>query len=171
MKNPTNKMKFTLSLVRHAKSSWDLPLDDKLRPLNEVGIKRIHKMKKSIQDEIVKADSIFSSPAVRTRTTAMICLEDLELGSSSLKIAPELYTFDVKNLETFVKNLKSDLKHVFLFGHNSAITDFVNKFGDRYIENVPTSGWVTIEFETNQWSQIQRGKTIRFQTPSDLNHD
>jgi hypothetical protein len=27
----------------------------------------------------------------------------------------------------------------FSFGHNAAITDFVNKFGDVLIENVPTS--------------------------------
>jgi hypothetical protein len=33
------------------------------------------------------------------------------------------------------------------FGHNSAITNFVNKFGI-FIDNVSTSGFVS-EFETN----------------------
>ncbi|MEN9335591.1 MAG: hypothetical protein RLZZ500_578 [Bacteroidota bacterium] len=161
-------MKFILSLVRHAKSSWDLPLEDKLRPLNEIGVSRAHRMKTLIQQELVHADFVFSSPAVRARTTAQICLEGLNFDAKAVLIAPELYTFEVQKLETFVKKIDSSLTHVFLFGHNSAITDFVNKFGDRYIENVPTSGWVTLEFETTSWNQIQRGKTIRFRSPSDL---
>jgi phosphohistidine phosphatase len=58
--------------------------------------------------------------------------------------------------------------NVFLFGHNNAITDFVNKFGDLFIPNVPTAGWVTIEFEAENWASITKGKTIRFITPSVL---
>ena len=160
-------MKYQLSLIRHAKSSWNLPLEDKLRPLNEVGIQRAIVMREHVQSIIKDADYVFSSPAVRARSTANLMLEGLPIKQNAFEIIPELYTFDVRQLETFVKKLPSSLTHVFLFGHNSAITDFVNKFGDRYIENVPTSGWVTIEFDCENWSQIQKGKTVRFRTPRD----
>lgn len=160
-------MKYQLSLIRHAKSSWNLPLEDKLRPLNEVGIQRAIVMREHVQTIINDADYVFSSPAVRAHSTANLMLKGLPIMQNSFEIIPELYTFDVRQLETFVKKLPSSLSHVFLFGHNSAITDFVNKFGDRYIENVPTSGWVTIEFDCENWSQIQKGITVRFRTPRD----
>ncbi|MFM2230540.1 MAG: hypothetical protein RL607_1798 [Bacteroidota bacterium] len=125
-----------------------------------------NQMKSVIQKELVHADFVFLKSAVRTRTTAQICLEGLNFDPKAVLIIPELYTFEVQKLETFVKKLDSRLIHVFLFGHNSAITDFVNKFGDRYIENVTTSGWVTLEFKTTSWNQIQRGRTIRFRSPN-----
>jgi phosphohistidine phosphatase len=47
----------------------------------------------------------------------------------------------------------------YCFGHNAAITNFVNIFGDVSIENVPTSGFVSIEFDTENWIEIKKGKT------------
>jgi phosphohistidine phosphatase len=50
-----------------------------------------------------------------------------------------LYTFDVKQWRKLLNFEK--ISNIILFGHNAAITDFVNKFGDVLIENVPTSEW------------------------------
>jgi phosphohistidine phosphatase len=55
-----------------------------------------------------------------------------------------------------------------IFGHNSAITDFVNKFGDFFIENVPTSGLVVIEFETDFWKNITKGKIKKVILPKEI---
>lgn len=164
-------MTLLLSLVRHAKSSWVFPIEDFQRPLAEIGIERALKLQKIIEVELVKADVIYSSPAVRAKETASILLKGLDFEYSKLKISHELYTFDCINLEKFVKNLDSSNTHVFLLGHNTAITDFVNKFGDRYIENVPTSGWVTLAFEAENWNQIHSGKTIRFRSHRDNYHE
>lgn len=164
-------MTLLLSLIRHAKSSWAEPVEDFRRPLAETGIKRTEKLRKIIKVELQKADAIYSSPAIRARETASILLEGLDVDGSKLKLSQDLYTFDCNDLEKFVKNLDSSYTHVFLLGHNTAITDFVNKFGDRYIENVPTSGWVTLAFETENWSQIHSGKTIRFRSHRDNYHE
>jgi phosphohistidine phosphatase len=161
-------MKFKLSLMRHAKSSWEFPLDDRLRPLNERGITNAKKMRKELTRQKSIPQKIYSSPAVRARTTAKIIMENQDLPFPTFEIVEELYTFDAKNLERFVKKINPIYTSVFLFGHNNAITDFVNKFGDLFIPNVPTAGWVTIEFEAENWASITKGKTIRFITPSVL---
>ncbi|WP_297513509.1 histidine phosphatase family protein [Flavobacterium sp.] len=161
-------MKYHLSLFRHAKSSWEFPLDDRLRPLNERGKDNAEKIRKEVIRQHYIPQKIFTSPAVRARTTAKIITENNDTPFPILEIVEELYTFEGNNLERFVKKMNPQYTNVFLFGHNNAITDFVNKFGDLFIPNVPTVGWVTIEFEAENWASITKGKTIRFITPSAL---
>ncbi|MCZ8145027.1 SixA phosphatase family protein [Flavobacterium sp.] len=164
-------MKFSLSLIRHAKSSWEFPLDDRLRPLNERGITNAENMRKELLRQQCMPQKIYSSPAVRARATAKLITANQEVPFPTLEIVEELYTFDVNDLERFVKKMKPEYTEVFLFGHNNAITDFVNKFGDLFIPNVPTAAWVTIAFEAESWASITKGKTIRFITPSALQND
>jgi phosphohistidine phosphatase len=55
-----------------------------------------------------------------------------------------------------------------IFGHNEAITNFVNKFGSSFIENVATSGFVSILFEQESWKYISNGITKKVVFPRDL---
>ena len=55
-----------------------------------------------------------------------------------------------------------------IFGHNHAFTSISNIFGDRYIENLPTSGLVKIIFDTNVWSDITNGQTEFIISPKNL---
>ena len=41
-----------------------------------------------------------------------------------------------------------------VFGHNYAFTNLVNQLGNKYIENVPTSGMVKIDFEIEHWKDL-----------------
>jgi len=61
--------------------------------------------------------------------------------------------------------------NLILFGHNEAITNFVNKFGDLYIENVPTSGVVALQFDSEDWGNISKGKTITTLFPSQFKNE
>lgn len=62
-------------------------------------------------------------------------------------------------MEKIIKSCTDDNDNIILFGHNSAIADFVNKFGDKFVDDVPTSGFVSIIFETTSWNMITRGNT------------
>ena len=70
--------------------------------------------------------------------------------------------------QSCAKLIDNDVMNVLIFGHNSAITDFVNKFGDVYIDNVPTSGLVCINFEINNWKDLKKGKTVTTLFPKEL---
>lgn len=67
-----------------------------------------------------------------------------------------------------IKSCNNDHDSIILFGHNAAITDFVNKFGDVLIDNVPTSGFVSINFKIDSWLDLKKGKTKHIVFPKDL---
>ena len=86
----------------------------------------------------------------------------------SIQYKDDLYTFDANKLERVIKSCSDDYENVILFGHNEAITELVNKFGDVFIDNVPTTGFVSISFNTNNWSSISEGKILKTIFPRDL---
>ena len=101
--------------------------------------------------------------AVKTKTieTAYVFSEYLSISFENIYFKEDLYTFDDVNLLKIIKKkCKNEHDNLILFGHNEAITNFVNKFGDLYIDNVPTSGVVVLQFETDNWEKISKGKTI-----------
>jgi phosphohistidine phosphatase len=157
-----------LILMRHAKSSWNDPLQDIDRPLEQLG---------KVDAELVATESsnylpsgfiILSSSAKRARETSMIFASTLLYPIEDIIISDNLYTFDENKLENVIKSLSNDVHNVILFGHNEAITNFVNKFGNIFIDNVPTAGLVWIEFETSSWEKIKNGKTIKTIFPKNL---
>lgn len=156
-----------LYLIRHAKSSWDLPVRDFDRPLTEIGISKAILVAKNTTAFIPKGALIWSSSAKRATETAVLFIKNWNLNSTSIQFHDKLYTFDARELEEIVKSCANTTDSLILFGHNTAITDFVNKFGDIYIDNVPTAGFVSISFETSDWSTITKGTTNKILFPRD----
>ena len=157
-----------LILIRHAKSSWNAPLLDKDRPLAKRGMQDAHLMSTNIDEHLPKTFTMLSSTAKRASETAIIFAQNISCPLESIIFKDDLYTFEHRQLEKIVKSCNSDYDNVILFGHNEAITDFVNKFGDNYIDNVPTSGFVSIAFDTNRWESISKGKILKTVFPKDL---
>ena len=157
-----------LILIRHAKSSWEAPLRDIDRPLTNRGIQDAHLVSSHIGNQIPKTFLVWSSIAKRASETAIIFAQNISFPIKSIIFKEELYTFDEKNLERIVKSCPNDYENLILFGHNEAITNFVNKFGSIFIDNVSTSGFVTIIFDSNSWNDIEKGVTKKVIFPSDL---
>jgi phosphohistidine phosphatase len=157
-----------LILIRHAKSSWEAPLKDFDRPLMKNGIQDAHLVSSNISNFIPKTYLIWSSPAARAAETALIFAQNISYPVESIVYKKELYTFDENQLEKVIKSCSNLFESVILFGHNEAITNFVNKFGDVFIDNVPTSGFVSLQFQADSWDTIHKGKTQKVIFPKDL---
>jgi phosphohistidine phosphatase len=157
-----------LTLIRHGKSSWDLPLQDFERELTLKGIDNSIKMAQESIHFIDSKSILWSSFAQRAFQTATLFVQNWNLDVESISIRKDLYTFDSSQLEQIVKSCSNNCESLIVFGHNSAITDFVNKFGNIFIDNVPTSGFVSIIFETNSWQTISKGKTTKILFPRDI---
>jgi phosphohistidine phosphatase len=157
-----------LILIRHSKSSWDLPIQDKDRPLTKKGIKKAHLVSSNISDLIPKTFVIWSSTAKRASDTAVIFAQNIQYPVESIVYKEDLYTFDENQLEKVIKSCDNDFDSVILFGHNAAITNFVNKFGDVFVDNVPTAGFVSMQFDSDDWGKINEGKTKKIIFPKDL---
>ena len=155
-------------LIRHAKSSWNAPLNDKDRPLTSQGAKDAHLVSLKSLNFIPKNYIILSSTAKRAQETALIFAQNFSYPLESIVFKEELYTFDGNQLEKVIKSFNNHSESVILFGHNEAITNFVNKFGAIFIDNVPTSGFVALQFEANDWVNISKGKTLKTIFPKEL---
>ena len=154
-------------IVRHAKSSWQYDVRDHERPLSDRGIKDAHKISHECR-KILNPDLIISSDATRARTTASIFISNLLIEKKVVHLNPNLYDFSGEKLIEVIKAFQNELNEILIFGHNHAITFFVNKFGDKYFDNVPTCGLVIIEFDINQWNDLKKGKTIKTMFPRDF---
>lgn len=157
-----------LIVVRHAKSSWDAPLRDKDRPLTSKGIQDAHLVSSNILNQIPNSFIVWSSSAKRASETAIIFAQNISFPIESIVFKEELYTFDERKLEQIIKSCPNEYENLILFGHNEAITSFVNKFGNIFIDNVSTSGFVNIIFEQNSWNDIEKGITKKVIFPRDL---
>lgn len=157
-----------LILIRHAKSSWEEPEIDSKRDLTTKGMLKAAKVALFTKNRVSPDAVVWSSHAKRAHKTAILFLKNWEWNLDKIEIVNELYTFDSLELEQIVKSCPNDCNYLILFGHNNAITDFVNKFGDVFIDNVPTAGFVSINFDTESWSKISKGKTIEIIVPRDI---
>lgn len=163
----TNDMK-ELILVRHGKSSWDYDVNDKDRPLKLRGITDGHLVSSEFKSIHKKVDAIFSSPANRALHTCVIFLRKLKYPYEQFRLENELYEFSGEGVMDFVRSLDDKLRTVMIFGHNFAFTHVANKWGDKKVDNVPTTGLVHLQFETDHWKEVSKGRTVQFIFPKDL---
>ncbi len=158
----------TVILMRHGKSSWDYDVSDKDRPLKERGINDAHMVGKTFMKNGIQIDFAYSSPANRALHTCMIFLRNIGFNLDDFQVTEELYDFSGQDVKRFIQNLDNKLDTVVLFGHNYAYTNLANALGDQYIENVPTSGLVQIEFDVSEWSKVSKGTTQQLIFPKHL---
>ncbi len=157
-----------LTIIRHGKSGYELGLSDKLRTLTNKGIENSKLIAQKYLPNLPSDFLLMSSTATRAWQTSKIFAKIFVVFEDEIEFTDDLYTFDGRELEKIIKSTNNNVTNLLIFGHNDAITDFVNNFGDIYIDNVPTSGLVSIDFETNNWENIQNGKTIKTIFPNQL---
>ncbi len=156
----------TLYIVRHAKSSWEYEgIQDIDRPLKKKGINDAYLISSILQKKIETPSVFVSSCANRALHTAMIFSYSFNYPLSNLKISKSLYSFSDGYLIKTVMALDNGFDSAIIFSHDHGISDFVNKFGSKKINHVPTSGVVAIEFKTKHWKNIKLGKTLFTEFP------
>ena len=159
-----------LYLVRHAKSSWKLPVDDHKRPLKKRGVSDAILISDHIKDLVSKPDVLLTSDAERAKATAIYFKKAFDIGSDSFFINKSLYDFQGKNVLRVIKELNDSFNVVMIVGHNHAFTSLVNMLGDTIIKDLPTSGFIHIEFAIDHWKFANYGQTKNVIFPRDLKY-
>ena len=157
-----------ITIIRHAKSSWNHQVIDFERPLKKRGLEDSVLVSTYAKDKIIQPDLILSSDAERAWSTAKIFIEKLNLQHVDFQYNNKLYDFSGNDLIEIVKNCENAINNLMIFGHNFAITYFVNTYGSLLFDNVPTSGLVSINFDIDRWQDLVPGKTIFKAFPKDL---
>jgi phosphohistidine phosphatase len=146
-----------LYIVRHAKSDWnDHKLSDKARPLNDRGKEDAPKMSSLLKSKGYIPDHIISSPAIRAETTAVIFKEKFK--NTSFDIDEKLYHGDIDDIINTCINCDDKHDSLMIFCHNPGITYFANVICDANIDNVPTTGVLVIDVDTDIWENIDMSK-------------
>jgi len=157
-----------LTVIRHAKSSWEHQVTDFERPLKTRGIKDAKMISRHVKNKIIIPELILCSDSKRTKSTAEIFIKKLNFQDAELQFSHDLYDFSVGNLVHKIKNCNDSVNNLMIFGHNHAITDFTNTFGSKHFDNVPTCGLIQIRFNIDSWKNLNKGETIFAVFPKEL---
>jgi len=146
----------SITLIRHAKSSWKHDVSDKERPLKSRGKNDAKLVSNEYLKHNLSVDGVFSSPAKRAYTTCQIFSKYVGFSLNDVIVIDDLYDFGGENVINFIKSLSNKLDSVMIFGHNHAFTSISNIFGSTFTENLPTSGLVKIDFEIEDWKDLKK---------------
>lgn len=169
-------MKF-LTLIRHAKSSWDdAALPDHDRPLNERGLRAAPVVGRFLARTYFGAngtpallpapDRLISSTARRAVQTAELMAAEFKAGVPSLE--RRLYLAEAKAMLQVVRGFQDVWRHVMIFGHNPGISEFADRLLKRGgLEEMPTCAVALIELPADRWADADwgEGRLIGYVTP------
>ena len=142
----------TLTLVRHAKSSWnESGLADRDRPLNDRGEQDAPVMGARLAASDIRPSLLVSSPALRAWTTARLIAAEIGYPKEFLQREEELYLADVDSIIRVLQQQDPNFNSVMLFGHNPGLTNFANYLAPDVTSNVPTCGVIAVDIETDDW--------------------
>lgn len=151
----------TIYVIRHAKSSWDAPnITDHQRPLIEKGIKRTALVSGYLVKHNIKIGLIISSDAVRAYETSKLIASAIGYPVENIKTDRRVYQESLDSVYKVVSEVSQKIDSIMIVGHNPTLTDFVNDFLEEEIDELPTSGIVSISFETDDWQGIEGLKAI-----------
>jgi phosphohistidine phosphatase len=166
-----------LTLLRHAKSSWDdTVIRDFDRPLNARGRRAAVTIGRYLRDEGLAFDHVAASPAARVTET----IEGFGQGYGA---TPEpawdrrIYLASAATLMDLVREFPASAAHALMVGHNPGLEDMVLLLvpdsGDALRGAVevkyPTAAVATIEWDGG-WRDLREGgaRLTRFVRPRDL---
>lgn len=167
----------TLSLLRHAKSSWDDPtLDDHDRPLAKRGVKAVPLIAAYMERERLTPDIVLCSDAMRTRATLALLLAELGTPPPRVVYDETLYLATPHTILSAVA--ESSGKHVLVVGHNPGmhalalelVGDGNRKMLAALAREFPTAALAVLTFDVEHWSGVTpaSGRLRHFTTPRRL---
>jgi phosphohistidine phosphatase len=160
---PDENMK-TLTILRHAKSSWkDYSLSDHDRPLNKRGERDAPFMAARIQQAGIRPSLILCSPAARAWTTAKIIAKKISYPSEFLQRDERLFHAGVRRIIDVLSEQDVGFNSIMIVGHNPGFTDFANYLVPGLTNNIPTCGVVSVIIDTDDWS-LKAGKKVELVT-------
>ncbi len=148
-----------LTVVRHAKSSWNDPrAADHDRKLSGRGERDAPRMGRRLRDRNVKPSLILSSTAERALATARSIAVELGLPSGFPTTEPDLYHAWPYTILDIVRRQDDACSDLMIVGHNPGFTEFVNALiPDFRLDNLPTAAVVAVELDIETWRDADKG--------------
>jgi phosphohistidine phosphatase len=161
----------TVCLVRHAKSSKDIPnIRDIDRPLNDRGKKDARLIGEMLAEKSFKADILISSPATRALDTAKIIAKSLSNPENKILKKISLYETSLEDYLETIAETENPVHSIALFGHNPLISMALAKLTKKNYQEMKTCAAACIEFRIKAWNEIRdaKGELLFYLSPKDI---
>jgi phosphohistidine phosphatase len=173
----------TLTLIRHAKSSWTAlgsdgaSLTDPARPLAPRGLAAGPVIAAWLGAHVKRPDTVLVSASVRTRATWGL-FADAWGEPPPCAFDDTLYMASAPALLRQIGKSPATIAHLMIIGHNPGMQDLAlalmgpARAAERLalMAKFPTAGVVVLNFDTLLWSDVRRGegRLIHFVSPRRL---
>lgn len=159
-------------LLRHAKSAWPEGVADHRRPLAERGRKAAPIIGAYMAEHGLVPDLALVSTARRAQETWEIVAEALR-QSVNARDTVAIYEVAAPAILKVIRDVEPSVRSLLLVGHNPGMSELALLLAgrgeelSRLHEKFPTAGLAVIDFDIEQWSDIEPGKghLVRFATP------
>jgi phosphohistidine phosphatase len=168
----------TLTLLRHAKSSWDDPsLKDFDRPLSKRGENAAPRVGAYMAAQGLAPELVLCSPAVRARQTLDLVLPHIA-GGPTVVYEDSFYLAAPSVLLARVRGIEAKVRHVMIVGHDPGMQGLALELASAgeaetlqaLAGKFPTGGLAVIRFKARDWSKVgpAKGRLELFVTPKML---
>jgi phosphohistidine phosphatase len=170
----------TLTLLRHAKSSWDNPgHDDFSRPLNARGLHAAPEAGRALRELAIVPSLVLCSPSQRTRETLRLALPEMHLAAAPQSVFEDaLYLAPPAQMLDQLRKVEAKHASVLLIGHNPGMHNLAEALAgpggpntqalnERLAEKFPTGAIAVLTFNKKSWRDVapRTGRLTAFWTP------
>ncbi len=170
----------TLTILRHAKSGWDAPVErDFDRPINMRGKRGADLIGQYLKRQKLPVDRIVASPAVRVAETLDIFQPAADLDGLEPHWDRRIYLASAATLMDVIRESGRDAQHLLISGHNPGLEDLIlmlvpesadDALRAQVEEKLPTSALARLELDIDDWRDLDTGmaRLTQFIRPRDL---
>jgi phosphohistidine phosphatase len=160
----------SLLIMRHAKSSRDLPLlADHDRPLNLRGKKDAPLMGELLREKDLVPEIIISSTATRAVETAVAVSQACQY-EGEIEYKRELYTEGIAGYLEEIRKVADSLKCTLIIGHNPDLEELVERLTGNQV-TLTTASIALVDLPIERWQDLQGfapGRLVHIWRPREL---
>lgn len=170
----------TLTILRHAKSGWDVQVErDFDRPINARGRRGAEIIGQYVKRQAFPIDRIIASPAVRVTETLDIFQPAANLDDLEPHWDRRIYLASAATLIDVIHDMGRDADNLLISGHNPGLEDLAlmlvpqdggGDLREKVEEKLPTSALVRLEIDIADWRELEvnMARIVDFIRPRDL---
>ncbi|MDR9468469.1 histidine phosphatase family protein [Marinospirillum sp.] len=147
-----------LTLIRHAKSSWNHPdLSDFERPLNKRGQGDLPGLVERLKQTLPQPDRLIFSGARRTLETSRPLADAWGLDKSHYLERREAYEASLNTLLMLLQEQPDSCEHLVLVGHNPGMAELLAFLTATSPRHYPTAAFAHLELMIDSWQNLEEG--------------
>lgn len=152
----------TLLLTRHAKTNpAETGISDFDRTLALRAPKDVKLVAKELKALEYEPDLIIASPAIRAYQTAELFAKEFGYTIGHIKFLNYLYGhFTIADLMKDLALIAEKARSVQIIGHNPSIPEIGAELSGSFIDALPTTGTLVIEFDVKKWEYVTEGSGV-----------